>query len=99
MGDDQYLALLDDLRELHLLKSADYGDGEDPIANLRASINLGIEPWIGCMIRVSDKMARVNSLVRNGQLANESIDDNRLDMASYCLLALRLLRESKPEGG
>ncbi len=34
-GDEKYLAILDELRELHLKKSADYGSDEDALANLR----------------------------------------------------------------
>ncbi len=93
LGDPQYLAILDELRELHLVKAADYGDGEDPLANLRASSKLGIKPWIGCALRMSDKMTRIHSLIRNGVLKNESIEDNLKDMAAYSLLALRLIRE------
>jgi len=92
-GDVKYLELLDELRQLHLSKSADYGSGEDPLANLRACEKLGIEPWIGVMIRAEDKMARVRSLIRNGSLKNESIEDNLADLAAYSLLALRLYRE------
>lgn len=94
-GDPEYLGLLDKLRDLHLAKAADYGSGKDPIANLRASVNLGIPPWVGCMLRCSDKMQRVYSLLRNGSLRNEPIEDNLLDMAAYCLLALRLYKEEK----
>lgn len=92
-GDPQYLGLLDRLRELHLAKAADYGNGDDPIANLRASKALGIPPWVGCILRMSDKLTRVHSLIRNGSLKNEPITDNLLDMAAYCLLALRLYDE------
>lgn len=92
-GDPEYLKLLDELRELHASKSADYGSGEDPLANLRATAELGVPPWLGCMVRVRDKFSRVCSLVRNGRLRNEPIEDNLKDMAVYCLLALKLYRE------
>lgn len=95
LGDPAYLGLLDELRQLHLDKAADYGDGADPLANLRASTVLGIEPWVGCMLRCSDKMRRVQSLIRNGSLKNESIEDNLKDMAAYCLLALKFVKEGK----
>lgn len=94
-GDPVYLGLLDELRELHLKKAADYGDGADPLANLRQSETLGIKPWVGCMLRCNDKMQRVRSLIRNGSLANESIEDNLKDMAAYCLLALKFVKEDK----
>lgn len=92
-GDPKYLELLDAMRDLHIKKASDYGDGVEPLANLHESVHLGIPPWVGCMLRCSDKMQRVRSMIRNGSLVNESIEDNLKDMAAYCLLALRLYRE------
>ena len=94
-GDPRYLEILDDLRELHLKKSADYGVGEDPLANLRASERFGIPAWVGAMVRAQDKMQRVQAFVRNGSLKNESLEDSLLDGAAYFILALVLYRESQ----
>ena len=93
-GDPRYLKLLDELRELHLKKSADYGQGEDPLANLRASEKFGIPAWVGAMVRAQDKMTRIQSFVTNGKLENEGIEDSLLDGAAYHLLALVLYRET-----
>lgn len=95
-GDPRYLQLLDDLRALHIKKAADYGTGEDPMANLRASEAFGIPAWVGAVVRCNDKMRRVMSFVKNGQLANEGIEDSLLDGAAYFLLALVLYREVVP---
>ena len=92
-GDAAYLALLDELRILHLKKAADYGTGTDPLANLRSTAELGIPPWVGCMVRLRDKFTRVCSFIQNDKLENESIEDNLKDMAAYCLLGLRLWKE------
>ena len=94
-GDPRYLALLDELRALHLKKSADYGRGEDPLANLRASEKFGIPAWVGAMVRGNDKMQRIQSFILNGKLENEGIEDSLLDLAAYALLALVLYREGK----
>lgn len=94
-GDPRYLALLDELRVLHLKKTADYGTDEDPLANLRAAERFGIPAWVGAVIRCNDKMIRVQSFVRNGRLENESIEDSLMDGAAYYLLALVLYRESR----
>ena len=96
-GDAKYLELLDKLRQLHLDKAADYGTAADPLDNLRASVELGIEPWVGCMLRLRDKWQRVKSLLVNKSLKNESIEDNLMDMAAYALLALRLKSEEKKD--
>ena len=92
-GHAGYLALLDELRSLHLKKAADYGRGADPLANCRASSDFGVPAWVGVMVRCADKMHRIKSFVANGTLANESIEDSLLDLASYALIALALRRE------
>lgn len=98
-GHPEFLALLDQMRELHCRKAADYGTrGDDPLANLRASEAFGIPAWVGAVMRCNDKMRRVMSFVKNGELKNESVEDSLLDGAAYFLLALVLFRESKKGG-
>jgi hypothetical protein len=36
-GNPQYLALLDEMKALHIRKAADYGRGTDPLANVRSA--------------------------------------------------------------
>lgn len=94
-GHAGYLALLEKMRDLHIRKAADYGRGEDPMANLRASAEFGIPTWVGVMIRANDKMHRIKSFVQNGDLANESIEDSFMDLAAYALLAAILYEEDR----
>lgn len=93
-GDADYLAILDEMRELHLKKSADYGRGSDPLANLRGSAKIGIPPWKAAWLRAMDKIHRIESYCLTGQLANEGVEDSLKDLAAYALLTLRLFRES-----
>lgn len=95
IGDAKYLALLDQLRELHLRKSADYGSDEDPLANLRGSTDVGIKPWLGAWLRAKDKVRRLDRYCVKGSLANEGVEDTLLDLAAYALLTLRLFRETE----
>jgi hypothetical protein len=95
-GHPEYLSLLRELRDLHCKKSADYGRGHDPFANMRASQAFGIAPWIGAMIRANDKMHRIQSFLQNGSLANESVEDSLKDLTAYALIALALFREHRP---
>lgn len=88
-----FRAILDEMAALHDKKAADYGRDEDPLANLRASEGFGIEPWIGAVLRLNDKVHRVKSLLLNGKLANESLEDSLIDIANYAVLALVLRRE------
>lgn len=94
-GDPRFHAELDRLRDLHDRKQQDYGRGEDPLANLRASAELGIPPWVGTMVRMRDKFSRVCSLIRNGALKNEPIEDSFDDIAVYAMLAKILYRETQ----
>lgn len=93
-GNPDYLALLDEMRELHIRKNADYG-GETPFANCRASEEYGVPGWIGTMIRAGDKVHRIKAFVANGSLKNESVEDSLKDLAAYALIALVLYREQE----
>lgn len=94
-GHPGFLRLLDEMRELHCKKAADYGRGADPLANCRASAEFGVPAWVGVMIRAADKMHRVKSFLQNGDLRNESVEDSLMDLAAYALIALVLYREGQ----
>jgi len=95
-GDPRFHKILAELKATHERKSADYGTGDDFLANVRASAGWGISPWIGTMIRANDKIIRLQSLIENGKLENESARDSLIDLASYAIIACILLDE---EGG
>jgi len=92
-GDPRFHALLQELGALHDKKQQDYGTAQDPLANVRASQDWGIPPWVGSCIRLNDKVKRLQSLAKNGSLANESAEDSLKDIAVYALIALILLKE------
>jgi hypothetical protein len=94
-GDPRFFKILDELREIHEKKSADYGTKTDFLANVRASAQWGVSPWVGTMIRAGDKIIRLQSLLTNGQLANESARDSLMDLASYAIIALILMEEEE----
>lgn len=96
-GHPVYLRLLEEMRELHVRKAADYGRGTDPLANVRASVEFGVPNWVGAMIRANDKVQRIKSFLANGTLKNESVEDSLKDLAAYALIALVLFREGQPE--
>lgn len=96
-GDPRYLALLDEMRELHIKKSSDYGADEDPLANLRGSERFGIPSWIGALVRGQDKMYRLQVAAKGSTLVNEGIEDSLMDLAAYALLSLILYREEHNE--
>lgn len=66
----------------------------DPLANLRASTEIGIEPWRATWLRAKDKVKRIDAFCVKGTLANEGVEDSLMDLAAYALLALTLRREA-----
>jgi len=88
--------LLEELKELHNRKSHDYA-GEDRLANFRLSRMLGIEPWIGCLIRAGDKYSRLCQFARSKELKvkDETVEDTLKDLSIYALLAIQLFEEKE----
>jgi hypothetical protein len=95
-GSLPFLELLEELRQLHLSKSQDYGSENDPLANIRQGAEfVGIEPWRGCLVRVADKVQRLKTYCRTGRLVHEGVRDTLLDLSAYSLLAIVLFDEAK----
>jgi len=80
---------------MHDKKQADYGSDDDPFANIRASERFGIPGWLGAIIRANDKVSRIQTFARKGELANESVEDSLLDLAVYAVIALTMYREAQ----
>lgn len=57
----RFTEILDELRDLHEQKQADYGTDADPFANLRAAEDFGLDPIVGVFIRMRDKMKRIEA--------------------------------------
>lgn len=93
-GDPRFHALLAEIAELHDKKQADYGRTTDPFANVRATEEWGMPGWVGAMMRLNDKVRRLQKFAQVGSLANESAEDSMRDIAVYALIALILYRES-----
>ena len=73
MSAAQLLAQHDDLckaaKDLMTRKNHDYTSGSgDPFANFRGSSYLGIDPVLGVMLRMQDKMMRVRTFAEKGEL-------------------------------
>lgn len=85
--------LLKEMGDLHDKKQKDYGSKQNPFANVAASEDYGISPWIGAMIRANDKIRRITAAARGQNLVNESVEDSLIDLAVYTAIALVLYRE------
>lgn len=90
---DRFDEILAEMSRLHSKKGADYGSGTDPYANVRASQEFGIPPWIGALVRLNDKITRLKSFIRNGNLQNESVEDSIRDIQVYAVIMQILYEE------
>lgn len=90
---ERFHSILKELGDLHDLKQLDYGKDSDPFSNVRSSENWGMSPWVGAMVRATDKVHRLQSLVKKGKLNNESAEDSLRDLAVYAVIALVLFEE------
>lgn len=92
-GDPRFHAMLKLIGDLHDKKQQDYGSKHDPFANVRASEEFGVAPWVGALVRLNDKVTRLKQFARRGTLANESAKDSMLDISVYALIAYILYEE------
>lgn len=81
------------MSEITRAKNNDYSGGTaetDPFKNFRQIGSLGDPSWvnIGFLTRMSDKLARLATFVRDGKLKvkDEAVEDTLLDLANYCIL-------------
>jgi hypothetical protein len=95
-GSREFLAVLDELRALHLRKTMDYGVDEDALSNIRNSADVVNMPaWAGCILRISDKMHRLKAYFRRGKCEFDGVEDTLQDIACYAAIALVLHREQE----
>jgi hypothetical protein len=87
--------LIQTAADLHDVKQGDYGRGDDPFANVRASADWGVPEWVGAMVRATDKVRRLQTYAERGTLANEGVLDAFLDLAVYSLIAAVLWEDAQ----
>jgi hypothetical protein len=87
-GDPRFYQLLEEIADLHSRKNHDYAKTDDPLSNFKKAASLGIEPWRGVLVRMSDKFARLEQLAGGKEPKNESLRDTLIDLAVYSLLCI-----------
>jgi len=76
-------------RDICKAKNHDYTNGSgDPFANFRTSEVVGIPLQIGILLRMLDKMKRIQTFVEKGELMveGESYEDACHDLINYAFL-------------
>jgi len=84
-------------------KNQDYTGGGGVFANFEAAGIFGVHRVKGALVRMTDKMQRINSFIENGilQVSDESVEDTLLDIINYAILIGGMIKEEKriPEAG
>ena len=94
---EKLLTLIEELQaeelEIFTTKNHDYG-ADDPLRNLKATERIKVEPWVGVVVRMLDKMSRLEGFViqRELKVINETVHDTLLDLSVYAKLCRILLR-------
>lgn len=79
-------------------KNGDYGAVSDTFANFRGAVYLGLSEEKGILMRMMDKIIRINHLLDHpAYVTEESMDDTILDLINYAaiLKAFRDLEKNK----
>ncbi len=103
---DELLALhqetCEKARAIMRAKNYDYTSGSiDPYANFRSSEVLGVPAELGVLVRVMDKLKRIQTFVTKGDLEvkSESVDDAISDIVNYMILVQGLIKSRLKESG
>jgi hypothetical protein len=90
---DSFESVLEEVRNLHDLKTADYAQDTDPFSNFRDSARqVGITPGQSVEVLIATKQSRLRQLL--GEMKepkNESIRDTLRDRVVYSVIALVML--------
>lgn len=92
---DRHKSMLKYARRLLIKKNRDYGSTFDIYSNLRAAEVLGINPGLGVMIRMMDKISRLRTYIANDcaglEVDDESAYDSLIYIINYAVLLAGLL--------
>jgi hypothetical protein len=77
-------------------KNADYANDADPFKNFRFAELVGVNPYRGILVRITDKLARVSNLLdKEAAVKDEAINDTLLDLINYTAILKAFLEEKK----
>ncbi len=84
------------LAELHKKKNHDYAGGIY-LSDLIASNRAGIPAWKNALLRIQQKMSRLESFAKQGEfaVAGEKLEDTCEDLAVYSIIMLMLYKYKK----
>ena len=95
--DETALDILDNMQSVYEAKDNDYSATGLPMGNLRKCEEAGIDAWRGCLVRIGDKMSRLENFLKEKEylVISEKAEDTVVDLANYAILMSCLLEELK----
>ena len=95
--DETALDILNNMQAVYEAKDSDYSATGLPMGNLRKCEDAGIEAWRGCLVRIGDKMSRLENFLKEKEylVISEKAEDTVIDLANYAILMACLIQESK----
>jgi len=96
--DNTALDILDNMQAVYEAKDSDYSATGLPMGNLRKCEDAGIDAWRGCLVRIGDKMSRLENFLKEKEylVISEKAEDTVVDLANYAILMSCLIEEIKP---
>lgn len=85
---NRFREIQDEQFELHKRKNHDYA-AKEYLANLKACEAFGINPMVGIVVRLTDKVSRLASFCQQNvlEVKDEKLEDTLNDIAVYAILA------------
>jgi hypothetical protein len=95
--DETALNILDNMQSVYEAKDNDYSATGLPMGNLRKCEDAGIDAWRGCLVRIGDKMSRLENFLKEKEylVISEKAEDTVIDLANYAILMSCLIEEIK----
>lgn len=93
---EEFESIVSEMVQIHHKKNHDYAGG-DYLSDLIASRRMGLLPWKNALLRMQQKMSRMESFCKQNEfeVKDESVEDTLKDMAVYSILCLILYRNKK----
>lgn len=93
-SDQTPLNILDNMQKVYEAKDNDYSSTGLPMGNLRKCEDAGIDAWRGCIVRMGDKISRLENFIKKNEYkVAEKAEDTIIDLANYSILMSCLLNE------
>lgn len=91
--------IFQECKDIGKKKNSDYAEDNDPYKNFRKCETIGVSTEKGILVRMLDKISRIDNYIDNGELKvkDESIKDTIIDIINYSTLLYGVIKERQEE--